>query len=250
MSKRIDILGVGFDAFTKEQALQHAQALMQSGRGGIVVTPNPEIVELCRADAAVMALINSADLVLADGVGITMAAKKLGTPLPERLPGIEFASALCSALAARGGRLFLLGAAPGVASLAGEKLQAAHPGLVIAGSRDGFFSAEEEEAVAIEVQKSAADAVFVCLGAPKQERFMHAHRARLAPALLLGLGGSLDVFSGTVKRAPAVFSKLGLEWFYRLCKNPSRLKRMMKLPAFLRAVRARQRQQKKEEGAA
>ena len=131
--------------------------------------------------------------------------------------------------------LYLLGAKPGVAELAAERLQKQHPGLKIAGTHDGYF--KEDAPVAAAIRESGADCVFVCLGAPKQELWMAQNGPATGAHVLCGLGGSLDVFAGTVERAPKFWSDHGLEWFYRLCKEPKRIGRMMKLPLFLVHVR-------------
>ena len=236
---RIDVLGVGFDNVTMAEAVDRACALLDQPGPHYVVTPNPEIVEVCRADGAAAAAVNGADLVLADGIGVIKGAAMLGTPLKERTPGIEFAGHLMGKLAERGKSLYLLGAKPGVAELAAKRLTAQYPGLTIAGTRDGYF--KEDGPVAEEIRRSGADCVFVCLGAPKQEKWMAANGAATGAALLCGLGGSLDVFAGVVARAPKFWSDHGLEWFYRLCKEPRRIGRMMKLPLFLVYVRQERR---------
>ena len=209
--------------------------LVRSPGTHYVVTPNPEIVEVCRVDGEARAAVNGADLVLPDGVGVIYAARMLGTPLKERTPGVEFAAALMDRLAAEGKSLYLLGAKPGVAETAAEKLTAAHPGLRIAGTLDGYF--KEDGPVIEAIRRSGADVVFVCLGAPKQEKWMAENGAATGARLLCGLGGSLDVFAGVAERAPKFWCDHGLEWFYRLCREPRRIGRMMKLPLFLVHVR-------------
>ena len=159
----------------------------------------------------------------------------LGTPLKEKTPGIEFAAGLMGKMAERGRSLYLLGAKPGVADIAAERLQKQYPGLKIAGTHDGYF--KEDAPVVDAIRESGTDCVFVCLGAPKQELWMARNGPATGAHLLCGLGGSLDVFAGTVERAPKFWSDHGLEWFYRLCKEPKRIGRMMKLPLFLVHVR-------------
>lgn len=232
---RIDVLGVGFDNVTMEEAVNRGMELLHRHGTHYVVTPNPEIVETCRENLAARQAVNRADLVLPDGIGVVIGAKMLGTPLKEKVPGIEFAAGLMEGMAKEGLSLYLLGAQSGVAEKAGEKLAAKYPGLKIAGTHDGYF--EEDGAVAEAIRQSGADCVFVCLGAPKQELWMAKHGETTGARLLCGLGGSLDVFAGVVERAPKFWSDHGLEWFYRLCKNPWRAKRMMKLPLFLVHVR-------------
>lgn len=228
---RIDVLGVGFDNMTMDQAVAEGMRLINTEGAHYVVTPNPEIVETCREDAEAMEAVRGADLVIADGVGIIYGAKILGTPLKQKLPGIEFAQNLMARMAQDGKTLFLLGAKPGIAEEAAQKLQAKYPGLRVVGTHDGYF--KEDEPVVETIRQSGADVVFVCLGAPKQEKWMKKNGEATGAHLLLGLGGCLDVFSGTVQRAPEIYQKLGLEWFHRLIKNPSRAGRMMKIPLFL-----------------
>lgn len=229
------ILGVRFDAVTMQQAVDTAMDRLRARRKGYVVTPNPEIVDLCRKDSAYRDIVNRAALVLPDGIGIIYAAKILGEPVSGKVAGVEFAEHLVSAMAKEHMRLFLLGAKPGVAEQAGKNLCAKYPGLVLAGTHDGYFS-DPQTAVDAVNACGGADVVFVCLGAPKQEKFMARYQDALDATLLCGLGGSLDVFAGVAKRAPDIFIKLGLEWFYRLLKQPSRIGRMMTLPKFLLIV--------------
>lgn len=228
---RIDVMGVGFDSLTIEEAVAKAKTLMAERRAAYVVTPNPEIVMVCREQPEAMEAVQAADLVLPDGIGVIYGARILGTPLKSKLPGIDFISALMEDISKQGKRVFLLGAKPGVAETAGERLAARYPGLVIAGTQDGYF--KDDAPVVEAVNAAQADLLLVCLGAPKQELWMRRNQSRLNVGLMAGLGGSLDVFAGTVKRAPKAFQKLGLEWLYRLLKEPKRIGRMMKLPKFL-----------------
>ena len=228
---RVDVLGVAFDNVTLDEAVARAMALLEEDGPHLAATPNPEIVQCAGRDPEYARILADADLVIPDGIGIIHAAKILGRPLKGRVPGIDFASALMVRLAETGRRLFLLGAAPGVAEQAAVHLQAAHPGLVICGTHDGYFKADEP--VIQKIRDARADVVFVCLGFPKQEKWIAAHGKETGARLLIGLGGSLDVFAGKVERAPEQFQKLGLEWLYRLMKQPSRAGRMARLPLFL-----------------
>lgn len=236
---RIDILGVGFDNLSMNEAAAQGLRLLNEEGAHRVVTPNPEIVEVCRENPAAMSAVNGADLVLPDGIGVVKGAQMLGTPLKEKIPGIEFAARMMEKMAEEGKSLFLLGAKPGIAALAGDRLRTQYPGLVIAGTHDGYF--KEDAPVVREIAESGADAVFVCLGAPKQELWMAKNGALTGAHLLCGLGGSLDIFAGVAQRAPAFWRDLGLEWFYRLLKEPKRIGRMAKLPLFLVHVRQEKR---------
>lgn len=193
---RIDVLGVGFDDLTMAEAVAAGARLLTEEGCHYVVTPNPEIVEVCRENPAAMRAVNGADLVLPDGIGIIKGAAMLGTPLKEKTPGIEFAAGLTGEMAKEGKSLYLLGAKPGVAEQAAERLAAQYPGLKIAGTHDGYF--QEDAPVAEAIRQSGADCVFVCLGAPKQELWMAKWGPETGAHLLCGLGGSLDVFAGVV----------------------------------------------------
>lgn len=228
---RIDVLGVSFDDLTMEEAVEIALGFMQERRACYACTPNPEIVMAAKGDAALRAALSGAELVLADGVGITKAAAMMGTPLKSRVPGIDFASNVISRLAQRGGSVYLLGAKPLVAEAAAEKLTQTYPGIVIAGTNDGYFT--DDAPVIEKINAASPDFLMVCLGSPKQELWMSANAGRLSCGLMAGLGGSLDVLAGNVQRAPETWRRLGLEWLYRVIKEPKRLGRVMKLPAFV-----------------
>ncbi len=228
---RINVLGVGFDNVTMAEAVEIGRTLLGSEGAHYVVTPNPEIVEACRADADAMAAVNGADLVLPDGIGVIYGARMLKTPLRERVPGIEFGTAMLEYCAQSGKSVFFLGAKPGVAEQAAKNLQERFPNLTVAGTKDGYF--KDDTAAAEAIRRSGADMALCCLGAPKQEKFMATYGEATGAKLLLGLGGSLDVFAGVAQRAPDFYVNHNLEWFYRLIKNPSRVGRMMKLPLFL-----------------
>lgn len=227
---KINILGVAFDALTLGEAEERADALLCSGAGGYIVTANPEIVLRCREDAAYAAAVNGAALVLADGVGDLCAARILGTPLPGRVAGADLVPRLLARLAERGGSVFLYGARPGVAERAGESLQSACPGLRIAGTENGYIS--DETALLEALEREKPDLLLLGLGAPRQELWMAENRQR-TPAVMIGVGGLLDVFAGDIPRAPESWQRLGLEWLYRLLREPRRFKRVIRLPKIL-----------------
>lgn len=227
---KTNILGVAFDALTLDEAEERADALLRARKGGYIVTANPEIVLHSREDAAYAAAVNGADLVLADGVGDLYAARILGTPLPERVAGSDLTPRLLSRLAERGGSVFLYGARPGVAERAGEALRSACPGLRIAGTENGYIS--DETALFTALDKEQPDLLLLGLGVPRQELWMAQNRQR-TNAVMIGVGGLLDVFAGDIPRAPEAWQKLGLEWLYRLLREPKRIKRMIRLPEIL-----------------
>ena len=228
---RTDILGVGFDNLTLDEAAAAGAALVEADGFHYAVTPNPEFLLTAKRDDAFHRALLGADLVLADGVGVVYSAKILGRPLKGKVPGIDFAQRLIAWMAAHGKRLFLLGAKPGVAELAAANLKDKYPGLIVCGTHDGYF--QDDGPVVEAIRAAGADVVFVCLGAPKQELWMVKNGPATGAHLMVGLGGSLDVFAGVVERAPEAFQKLGLEWLHRLIKEPKRIGRMAKLPLVL-----------------
>lgn len=231
MSGKIEVMGVTFDDLTMEEATQRALALAEGETFSYAVTPNPELVMMARKDSAYAATLGGAALTLADGVGVTYAAKILGRPLKGRVPGCDLAGALMAQMAQRGLNLYLFGAKPGVAEDAKERLEEKYPGLKIVGTHDGYF--KEDAPIVEDIKASGAQVLFVCLGAPKQEFWMERFGAETGVKLAIGLGGSLDVFAGRVERAPEKWQRMGMEWAYRLIKEPSRIGRMAKLPGFL-----------------
>ena len=228
---KTEILGVRFDDLTQQEAAQQGRQLLEEDKFHYVVTPNPEFLLAAEKNTQFRDVLNTADLVLPDGIGVVYSAKILGTPLKERVPGIEFAEAMLSALNDMGGRLYLLGAKPGVAEEAGRRICARYPALVLCGTHDGYF--KDEQAILPEIAAAKPDLLFVCLGAPKQEKWMARWGQHTGAKLAIGLGGCLDVFAGNVQRAPERWQKLGLEWAYRLKKEPKRIGRMAKLPLVL-----------------
>ena len=228
---KTEILGVRFDNLTQQEAAQQGRQLLEEDKFHYVVTPNPEFLLAAEKNTQFRDVLNAADLVLPDGIGVVYSAKILGTPLKERVPGIEFAEAMLAALNDLGGRLYLLGAKPGVAEEAGRRICARYPDLILCGTHDGYF--KDEQAILPQIAAAKPDLLFVCLGAPKQELWMARWGQHTGAKLAIGLGGCLDVFAGNVRRAPEQWQKLGLEWAYRLKKEPKRIGRMAKLPLVL-----------------
>lgn len=231
---KTEVLGIRYDNVTMPEALDAARVLLQSGTCGYVVTPNAEIAYEALHSETLRAVLNGAQLVLPDGAGVVLASKIVRTPLKQKVAGFDFAMELLSLLAELGLRLFLLGSKPGVAEQAAELLQKKHPTLCICGTADGYFAQDSDAVQAIRAAR--ADVVYVCLGAPKQEMFMQKNLDDSGAKLMLGLGGTLDVVAGHVKRAPRWMQKLGLEWLYRLLRQPSRFGRMLRLPKYVFAA--------------
>lgn len=232
----LEILGVKLHPVTMAEAVERIEGFARSeGRPfRLIVTLGTEMVMRAQEDAEFRALVNGADLVVADGAGLLWAAGRCGYRMPERVAGIDLVGRLADRLAATGGSFFLLGAAPGVAADAARTLQERHPGLRIAGIRDGYF--QEDEPVIAEVAASGASVLLTGLGSPRQERWMRVHQDRLGLGAGIGVGGSFDVLSGRKARAPQWMIRLHLEWLYRLLCEPSRIMRMMALPQFMLKV--------------
>ena len=183
---KIEILGVQFDDLTREEAARAGERLLAEDKFHYVVTPNPEFLLAAEKDPAFLEVLNGADLVLPDGVGVVYSAKILGRPLKGRVPGIEFAEDMLSCLNRMGGRLYLLGAKPGVAEEAGRRILERHPNIVLCGAHDGYF--KESDPVAREVAQAKPDLLFVCLGAPKQEKWISRFGLLTGAKLAIGLG--------------------------------------------------------------
>ncbi|MCQ2419910.1 MAG: WecB/TagA/CpsF family glycosyltransferase [Clostridia bacterium] len=231
---KTDIMGISFDNITMSEAVGRAKEILAGEKTCYAVTPNAEIAYEAMHDEALLKLLNGADLVLPDGAGVVLASKILKTPLKQKVAGVDFADNLLQVLAETGKSVYLLGSKPGIAEMAAEKMLQKHPGLNICGMADGYF--QDEAPVIEKINACAPDVLFVCLGAPKQEIFMKVHQQELNVKLMIGLGGSLDSFAGTVKRAPKWMIRMNLEWLYRLLKEPKRFKRMLRLPKYLWAV--------------
>lgn len=231
--KTVDILGVNVDSITFADALDRAEALVKKDGVSMIFTPNPEIVMCAKEDEELKNILNSADLCTADGIGVVYASKILGKPVPERVAGFDLVCALLERLSKTGEEVFLFGAKPGVAEAAKTKMEEKYPGLVISGTHNGYFKPEDEAGIIEEINGSGAKLLLVCLGAPKQEKWIAQNRDRLNANLCMGVGGTLDVFAGTAKRAPEIFIRLNLEWAYRILKQPSRIGRFAALPKFI-----------------
>ena len=225
------VMAITFDNITMEEAVGTAMGHIAARSRCRVVTPNAEFALEAKKNPRFLKILNTSQLVLADGISVVLASKIIGDPMQGRVTGVGFAQALAAAMAKEGRSLYLLGAKPGVAEQAAEKLQQTYPGLKIAGTHDGYF----KDAAPVGEASNAAnpDALLVCLGAPKQEYFMEDYDGALEVPVMAGLGGSMDVLAGNVKRAPEFYQKHGLEWLYRLVKEPQRWRRMIKLPLYL-----------------
>lgn len=234
---RVEVLGVGVDPLTMDKAVQRVVALVEAGRGGLVVTPNPEIIMAARGDLRLRAVLNGAEVAVADGVGVVWAARRLGRPLPERVAGYDLLRRLLEVSSRAPYRVFFLGGRPGVAEAAAGRAQDAWPGLPVVGAYHGYFGPAEELDVVVRIREAHPDLVFVGLGMGRQEQWMGRNRSRFEKSVLMAVGGGLDVLAGTVRRAPEAWQRLGLEWLYRLLRQPGRWRRQAAtLPRFALAA--------------
>lgn len=230
---KIDIMGIKFDNATLSEATANALEFLKGSEKGYVVTPNAEIAYSCRGDDQLYNIVRNANFILPDGIGVIYASKILSKPLKEKVAGIDFASSIMADKSEK--TLFLLGGGDSIANNAKLNIEKQYPHIKVVGTLDGYF---KDDIIAVDAINATGgvDIVFVCLGSPKQEKFISDNIDKINAKLLCGFGGILDVFSGNINRAPKVFIKLNLEWFYRLLKQPSRLGRMMKLPLYIISV--------------
>jgi N-acetylglucosaminyldiphosphoundecaprenol N-acetyl-beta-D-mannosaminyltransferase len=226
------VLGCRVDRVDTGAALARIEQLLSAGTAAQVVTLGAEMANLAHDDARYRDIINAADLVIPDTIGIVLASRWMGMPLPERVAGIDLIERICTLAAQRGLPVYLLGGAPGVARAAGVTLMQRHAGLRVAGAEHGYFEAAQDAAISDRIAGSGARLVFVGLGFPRQEYWIRDHLARLGAAVCIGVGGSFDVLSGRRARAPVAMRRLGLEWLYRLVCEPHRLRRQLALPLF------------------
>lgn len=234
MRKQQSILNIKFDIVNEEEAVDRLIEFLNDDTSlKEVYTPNPEIVMLAQEDNELFNILNNADLVLADGIGIIIASKLKGLGLKHRVTGVDTMDKLLQYSDKNNRSIFIFGGKPGVAELASKNIKQKYRGINIAGYHHGYFNEEDEIQIINKINDAKPDILFVCLGAPKQEKWINKNKNKLKCKIAMGTGGSVDVYAGVVKRAPLIFQKLGLEWFYRLLKEPWRFKRMLVLPKFL-----------------
>jgi N-acetylglucosaminyldiphosphoundecaprenol N-acetyl-beta-D-mannosaminyltransferase len=235
--RRVLILGVPIDPATFDSMLASIAAWIARGdRVYQVCTVSPEFVMIAQDAPGFMRVLRSADLCAADGVGLLLAARYLGHPLPERVTGSDGVPIIAGRAAREGWRLYLLGAAPGVAERAAARLVEQNPGLQIAGTYAGSPAPDEEDDIIARINASGADILLVAYGAPRQDEWIARNRARLNVRVAMGVGGTFDFIAGIVPRAPRWMRRAALEWLYRLIKQPWRWRRMLRLPRFVWAV--------------
>jgi len=229
----VELLGVPVHRTDLAGALHRVTQFVEDGAPHHVVTPDSSALVRAQEDPELMAILRSADLVTADGAGVVWMAKVLGLPLWERVSGVDLMDHICELAAERGYSIYLLGAAPGVAREAARRLQERHPGLTVVGTMHGYFDEVMEPQVVQRIAEAKPDVLFVALGVPKQEKWIRRHLDALSVSVAIGVGGSFDVISGRLKRAPRFMQRCGLEWLWRVLCEPSRLPRLAALPKFV-----------------
>ncbi len=227
------ILGVRVDAVTFESALACIEGYIADGRPRQIVTVNPEFVMAGQSNAEFRRVINEAALSLPDGTGVWWASRRLGQPVPERIPGVDLVDRLAALAADRGYRLYLLGAMPGVAARAAEVLCARYPWLTVAETYAGSPRAEDEAAIIAQVRAARPHILLVAYGAPAQDLWIARNLDRLEVPVCIGVGGAFDYLAGVHPLAPRWLRRIGLEWLYRLVTQPWRWRRMLALPRFV-----------------
>lgn len=233
MIEPIKILGVPVHPMTMKQAVDSLEQCMLAGEQTFVVTANAEIIMMCQEDAAYNSIISQkAELVLPDGAGAVWAGRHLGYKVPERVAGFDLYNQLLALSAKKGYKAYFFGGSPGIAEAAKAKSEEMYPGVKIVGCHNGYFTDADVPAIIEAINQSGAEMLFVALGAPKQEKWILAHREELKPLILMGIGGSFDVLAGKMERAPKWMQDASLEWAFRLYKQPSRFMRMLALPKF------------------
>lgn len=233
----IDIFGIPFAKITQKEALEILENFLNEPTNHIIVTPNPEGVMQSRRNPVFANALRSANLSLADGIGIILASIFLRQKLPERVRGVDTIFALFEKLSRkqRDFTAYFLGSIPGIAEKAKEKMQKRFPHLKVVGLHNGFFSEEEEKDILNEINRLSPDILLVCTGMPRAEIWATKNK-KINVRLTLCLGGTLDIMGNAAKLAPSFMRKLGLEWLYRLIRQPSRAARMLDIPRFIWAV--------------
>lgn len=232
-SGRIGLHDVAVDDTSMAGALATIEGFIESGAPHHVVTLDASMCVYARTDMELRSIVTNADLVTPDGIGVIWAGRRNGGKLPERVSGVVLVERLCELSAQHGYRLAFVGAGPGVSEAAASRMSAAYPGCSVVYCHDGFFPASEEPAIANAIRESRAQVVCVALGIPKQEKWIARNAAATGASVLVGVGGTFDVLSGNVARAPVLVQRLALEWLYRLLKNPSKIGKAMTLPPFV-----------------
>lgn len=242
--KTINIFGVELDNINMEEATEQVELFLKSEKLNTIYTPNTEIVMEAKKERQLKELLNKGDLIIPDGIGLIYASRIRKKPLKERVTGFDLSIKMLEIANENNYSLYLLGGEEGVSKKAGENIKLKYPNINIVGYRNGYFKGShngnpnhiEERNIISEINDLKPDIIFVGLGFPRQEKWIEYNKKQINSKVIIGNGGVMDILSGNSKRAPEIFQKLGLEWFYRLLQEPSRIKRQIVLPKFMLEV--------------
>ena len=236
MPNKVDILGVNVDAMTMAESVAQIETYMAGEEPVMIATANAEMIMRATQDEELRGILNRAAIVTADGAGTVWAARHLGYEMPERVAGYDLAQQLMKESVKQGQRIYFFGSAPGVAEKAKVKAEQLYPGIQIVGTRDGYFTEADEPAIIEDIKAKHPHLLLVALGVPKQEKWLAKHQAELGVPVAIGVGGTLDVMAGVMKRAPLWMQKAKLEWLFRGMLQPKRAGRLLALPKFVLKV--------------
>lgn len=239
MERSVNILGVRFDVITRADAEKKISDALHEKRYINVFTPNPTIVMRTHDASELTALLNSSDISVADGIGILLASRLLGTPLPERIAGIDLGESILAIANELKLRVFLLGGKEGVAEAAAKRISCKYPELTVCGIHHGYFnkSGEDNAELIKRINEVSPDILFVCFGFPEQELWIAQNHSSVSSVkICVGLGGSIDVWAGNIRRAPKVLQKIGAEWLWRMILQPKRFVELFSILRFLICV--------------
>ena len=239
--KKLDIMGTRINNVTMDEAVNICEKTIKSGEQLVVYTPNTEFIMMAKKDEEFKELLNKSDLNIPDGIGLIYASKIKKHPLKEKVAGFDLTVNLIKLANEKNLKIYFVGGKPGVAQKAAENIKKDYPNVNIVGVSDGYFKGthlgmqghEEEKRLIDDINDKAPDMLFVGFGAKKQEQWIEYNKKLINAKIFVGNGGTVDVLAGEVNRAPDIYIKLGLEWFYRLMKEPKRIKRQMLLPQFM-----------------
>lgn len=233
MRNTVDILGIPVDNVSMKEAVSKVESLLTKDKVHSVYTPNAEIMMAAQRDPSLKKILCEADLLVPDGAGVVLASKILGCHLRERVAGFDLTNNLFKATSGKGIRYFFLGGKPGVAEEASNNLLKQNINIEISGIQDGYFTKDQKDQILSQINASKTDVLLVAMGAPKQEKWIHENKDKLKVKVCIGVGGTFDVLAGRSVLAPDFFRNNGLEWLFRLYKEPWRFIRMMDLPRFI-----------------
>lgn len=236
MQAKVNVLGIPVDSISMESAVAKIEAFIQEASPHLIATANAEMVMLAQQDNELMDILQHASLVVPDGAGVVWAARYQGNEVRERVAGFDLTQRLLAEAAIKGYRVYFFGAGPGIAEQAKQTAEACYPGIHIVKTRDGYFTEADEAEIIEDIVSMQPHILLAALGVPKQEKWLMRNLNKLQVPVAIGVGGTLDVMAGTVKRAPLWMQQANLEWLYRLLKQPQRAIRMLALPRFVLKV--------------